>query len=128
MATKTALYRFLLNLFPDTGAEPTFDLDSASMPVPLPALEHLQYTVKQITLAPAADDQAVTFTAAIMLVVVGDGAFGLRLAAGETLLTNSRMHAFVADDEDASVHETSILLTGNGASTVNVTVIIVEKP
>lgn len=84
---------------------------------------------KYIALAAAAADQAVTFTDAVAIILFShDNPFQLRLAGGETLLSNLRCFVIWCDDTDDEAHSTSVLLTGNGASIANLEAIIIEKP
>lgn len=84
---------------------------------------------KRILLAPAADDVEVAFTHACALLIVSrDYPFSLRLAAGETLLTNVRKFELFADDTDDGVLEGPVLLTGNGTNQASLEVWIVELP
>ena len=52
----------------------------------------------------------------------------MRVASGETLLTNLRAFMVWADDTADGILQTSVLVTGNGATTANLTVVVIEKP
>jgi len=125
MATKELALRMILQLREDLGASPEKTLDiQHSLSSFLDATPG-----RMIALAPAAANQALTFTAACALVIVSrDYPFSIRLAADETLITNQRFFVSATDDEDASGLETSVLLTGNGSNTANLEVWIVEMP
>ena len=61
MATKQATLRMILGLRPDIGEDPTYEVDTAALPVPLPALSGWAADkVESLALAPAATDQALT--------------------------------------------------------------------
>lgn len=83
---------------------------------------------KYIALASGASDQAVSFTDAIGVLLVSDTPFSLRLAGGETLLTNLRAFVVWCDDALDGAAQTSVLLSGNGSSVSNIEAIILEKP
>lgn len=125
MATKSATLRTLLTAVNDAGEEPEKSLDESFV-----LASFTDFTPgRRIRLAAAAADQAVTFTDAIALLVVShDYPFSLRLAAAETLLENLRSFLVWADDEDSGVHQTSVLLTGNGTNVADLEVWIIEKP
>lgn len=127
MASPSLTVRLIAELIPDTGADPSCELDTGvSTPLVLDGFD--QWTQHRVTVAPGAADQAVTFTAAIAILVFSDQPISIRLAAAETLVANTRLFAIVADDEVDEVHSTSILLTGNGSTEANVSVWILEKP
>lgn len=84
---------------------------------------------KRVLLAPAAADQALGFTNACALLIVSrDYPFSLRLAAGETLMSNLRKFELFADDTDDGILEGPVLLTGNGTNQASLEVWIVELP
>ena len=131
MATKEAALRIVLQHLNDTGESPEKALDTDIIDqAGLVLSEYTDLTPgRRVLLAAAAADQAITFTNAIALVIVShDNAFKLRLAAGETLLTNLRAFVVWADDEDDAVKATSVLLTGNGVTTADLELWIIEKP
>ena len=129
MATKSATIRVIASLIPDIGEDPTTQIDTGALPVPLPELSGLgAYRVESISLAPAAVDQELLLTEAVAVVIIADAEFSLRLAAGETLQGNLRMWAFQCGDTDAGALTAPILLTGNTISTANLTAIVVERP
>ena len=125
MATKGASLRLVLETVNDTGDTPaksvdeTFDLTSFTDLTP----------GRRIALATTADDQPVAFSDAIGVVVLShDYPFGIRLAAGETLMSNVRLFVVYADDENAGVLTGSFLLTGNGTNVADIEVWLIEAP
>lgn len=85
---------------------------------------------RRLSLAAVAADQAVTFVGAIGLIIIShDNFFKLRLATGETLMTNLRLFVAWASDEDTALASTvNVLLTGNGTTTADIEIWIIEKP
>lgn len=123
MATKSASLRLILEALNDTGEaaekelDTTKDLDSYTDITP----------GRRIALAAAAADQAVAFTDAIGIVLVShDNPFSLRLAAGETLLEDLTVFVVWGSATDDGVHQTSVLLTGNGDNIADIEVWIIE--
>jgi len=129
MATKNAILRLILSFAPDTDEEPSCELDTAQLPVAFPILTGFKVKrIEDIALAAGAADQPLLFTDAIGVIIVSDSAFNLRLAAGETLVENTRLFVVWADDNDDGVLTTSVLLTGNAVSEALLTAYIIEKP
>jgi|DEB0MinimDraft_6_1074348.scaffolds.fasta_scaffold09432_3 hypothetical protein len=122
--TQNAALRIVLELMNDEGSQASQTLDECF------TLSGYTVTRRQVvSLAPAAIDEAVTFTDAIALILVTkDYDFDLRMAAGETLLENLRFFTLWAYDTDEGVHQTSVLLTGNTTNTALVEVWTIEKP
>ncbi len=128
MATKSVTLRSVLNLIPDTGAEPECALDTSAI-APLLLSGFKEEQIRTLKLASADTDIAVAFTAPLVIVLFSDKPFRLRMAAAETLLANTRYFALFADDINDVVHPgASILLTGNGTDEALVRIVIVEKP
>lgn len=128
MATRAASIQAILEFIADVGLSPECAVDTDESPGPFTLTgwdEKLQGTVK---VGPTALDQALTFTDALAIVLVSDQPFDMRLAAGETLLTNQRMFIVWADDTDDGVHQTSVLLTGNTIAQAIVSYFIIEAP
>lgn len=130
MATKELFLRHVLELANDTGDAPEKTLDTDLIPRALKLSGFTDVSPgRRVTVAPDADDQAVSFTAAIAFVAIShDYPFSLRLADGETLIPNLRSFTVFADDEDAAVLEDGVLLTGNGQNAADVEIWIVELP
>ncbi len=129
MATMNATLRLVLQHASDTGEAPEKTLDTDGIDRVGLALRDYEDVMpgRRIRLAAAADDQAVTFTNAVGLVIVShDYPFKLRLAAGETLMENLRAFVVWADDADDGIVQTSCLLTGNGTYAADLEVWIIE--
>lgn len=127
---KTLVNRTVIELANDSGEPPEKSLDTAG--IDRYALLLAGFTDvtpgRRIRLAAAAADQALTFTAAVAIVIVShDYPFSLRLAAGETLLGNLREFKVWCDDTADAAAVTSVLLTGNGDNVADLEVWIVEK-
>jgi len=127
MATPFATFRTIRKTGDDTGARPcTVDSDShPSGPISLSGFK--EWREQTIVLAPGAADQAFTFTDVGAIELLSDYPFSWRAAAGETLWTNTRYFCDIADDVDTGVHQTSILLTGNGEHEAIIKAFVVEK-
>lgn len=84
---------------------------------------------KRLQLAPSAEDVSVTFQGPGLLVIQSrDYPFGIRMAAGETLLSNLRHFSLGGADLTASVHPGgSVLLYGNGENVANLFLRVVES-
>jgi len=79
--------------------------------------------VDKICLEPSAVDQPYAFVDAVALLITSDKPFSLRHAAGEKLLANMRMYAWVADTAAIpGVMQSGILLTGNTANQATLTI------
>lgn len=124
MAVKSAVLRLLLSSIDDTGYDPSKEADAS-----LTLSGYTDITPgRRLTLAAGASDQALSFTEAVGLVIIShDNPFKLRIAAGETLLTNLRRFVLWCDDEDDGARATSVLLTGNGSTPADLEVWIIEK-
>ena len=122
-----ASLRLIAETFPDAGLDPQCQIDTDEHPGPLQLIGFGEDSHETIFLAPAAADQAHTFTAASALVLVSDQPFSLRLASGESLLTNLRMFVLWADDSANAAHSTRVLLTGNGDNTAKIKVLTIEQ-
>jgi hypothetical protein len=131
MATMNSALRIVLQHMNDTGDTAAKSLDTDEIDqagLTLSGYEDLT-PGRRIRLGASAADQAVAFTDALgILIVSHDYPFSLRLAAGETLLTNLRAFVVWADDTDDGVHQTSCLLTGNGSYAADLEAWIIEKP
>lgn len=128
MATKSANFRNVFETIQDIGESPSCDFDEELI---LSGYEQL--THKEIKLAAAAADQAlsVAVAAAAILIFSHDQPFSVRLEAGGVLLTNMRKLELVGDDLDDVAYDgtaTDILLTGNGANEANLEVFIIHLP
>lgn len=92
------------------------------------------YTARKcetLQLGSGAADQAVTFTSPIaFLIKTNDNEFSLRLKAGEQLLLNLRTMLIWCHDEAAKFPTdiTSVLLTGNGSTSSDIEIWVIEKP
>lgn len=131
MPTMNAALRIVTEHMNDTGDSAAKSLDSDQVNRGGLTLSGYEDATpgRRIRLGTAAADQALSFTDAIAIVIVShDYPFSLRLAAGETLLTNLRAFVVWADDTDDGVHQTSCLLTGNGTYAADLEVWIIEKP
>lgn len=125
MATKNISIRTILELRDDTGA-----VESKGFDETLTLSSFLDVTPgRRITLAAAASDQAVTFTAGAALFIYSHtNSFKLRMASGETLMSNLRQFGPVVSNvatNNSTV--TSVLLSGNGSTTADLEIWIVEK-
>lgn len=126
MATTAAL-KIVAEIMADAGLDPQCLIDTDETPGPF-VLEGWTARVDQtIVLLPAAVDQAVSFTDAVGLLLVSDEPFDLRLAAGETLLTNLRAFVLWADSVTDHAHSTSVLLSGKGLATASIQALIIEE-
>jgi len=122
-----ASLKIVAELQADSGLDPQCVLDTDEHPGPFTLSGYDEKTERTLALGPAAADQAVTFTAAAGLIMVSDEPFSLRLAAGETLLTDLRAFVLWSDSVANAVHETSVLLTGNGQHTAAVQMKLIER-
>ena len=121
--------RLLVDFMDDDGQEAAESLDTDRLTGGLVLGDYVAKSVLDLQLGAAAVDQAVTFTAALMLLVVSsDYPFKLRLAAGQAQMPNARLWMVMTDDEDEAAHTTSILLSGNGTNPAQIKVYILEKP
>ena len=129
MATKKLNVQVIAQITPDTGLEPicAVDTDSDAF-APLAITGFTEWRTAEIQLAAAAVDTAFTFTEAVAFLLFADEPISLKLAAGESELTNIRFAGWCADDEDDDVHSTSVLLSNPGASAAQVKVLYLEKP
>lgn len=123
MATRGFDLRILAKLTEDIGATPETTLDKTF------SLSGFKVSQRRdITLAAAADDVAVTFTdVAAMVVFSRDERFSWRLADGETLVTNAMLTVVETDRVTRGTGLDQILLTGNGSTEAHLTVIFIEK-
>jgi len=129
MATKTATLQLILALLADVGEAALTEINSADLPFTIPALQGFTTLLHtELQLASGATDQAVSFTDAVGMFIVSDEPFKLRLAAGEEQLDNLRAWIVWADDTADGIHQTSVLLSGNGLTAANITTYIIEKP
>lgn len=125
MATKNMSLRTILTYLDDIGAtdrspfDETLTLSGYSDATP----------GRRLTLAAAASDQAVTFTSgALVFIFSHDNTFKVRLASGETLMSNLRQFGPVmVNVATNNALSTSILLTGNGTTTADLEIHIIEK-
>jgi len=123
MATKWVNVRIIVTLQDDTGEEPVTSIDETYSQSAF-LVEHVD--TEQI--ATAASDQASLFTDASALIYASkDNSFDLRLAAGETLLEDLVFFAAVSNNVANGVHQTSVLLSGNGINNASVRSVRVEK-
>lgn len=123
--TQSVIARLILQHVSDTGETPEKEYDE-------------EYTLtgfaditpgRRLKLAAAAADQALTFTDVIgILITSRDNPFDLKVGAGETALTNLRSFFVLAEDTDDGVHQTSVLLSGNGSNESNLEIWLIEKP
>ena len=123
--------RLLAEIVAQIGATPGCQIDTDEDPLGGGVLSLngiQQHSVETILVPAAASEQAVTFTDACMVLLIGSGPFDLRRATGETPFTNLRAFLVFADDTDDGVATTSILLDGNGVNQTTISAIIVEKP
>jgi hypothetical protein len=126
-----AALRLLYEMLPSQGASPGCSVDTDADPLGggQLSLEGLDSARNEtILLASGASEQAVTFTDAVAIILIGSGPFSLRRATGETPFTNLRTFVVWADDTNDGVATTSVLLDGNGANQVTIQAIVVEKP
>ena len=129
--TQNAALRIVLQHMADTGESPEQSIDTDKIGRSGFTLSGYDDITpgRRLLLAVDADDQALAFDDAIgVLLVSRDYPFSLRLADGETLMTNLRAWLAFADDTDAGVLQTSVLLTGNGVNAANLEIWIIEKP
>lgn len=123
MATRGFDLRILAKLTEDIGATPETTLDKTFS---LSGFSDSQR--RDITLAAAADDVAVSFTDVAAVVIFSrDERFSWRLADGETLVTNAMITVIETDRITRGTGLDSILLTGNGSTEAHLTVIFIEK-
>ncbi len=125
MATKQLEVRTVIAQRDDIGAVDSKDFDETTT-----LASFLDVTPgRRITLAAAASDTAITFTnAAFFFIRSHTNSFKLRLAAGETLMSNLiQFGPIVSNVATNSSLATSVLLSGNGSTTADLEVWIVEK-
>lgn len=125
MATKRLDARVILSLFDDTGESPAKGFDET-----LSLSSFLDVTPgRRLTLAASADDQAFTFTSGAFLVIYSHtNSFKVRMAAGETLMSNLRLFGPVmVGAATNNALSTSVLLSGNGSTTADLEIWVVEK-
>lgn len=129
MAAPYAALRLIAEFFNDVGEEAADEIDTGQLPSPLPLLSVTDRNAKRHTLANGATDEALTFTSAVALIIVTtDYPFTVKRASGETAWTNVRSFCVWADDTDAAVATTSVLLSGNGANDAHLLIWVIEKP
>lgn len=127
---QSAAFRFLADLLSDLGRDPSFHLDTDEDERPL-RLEGFKECVQQKKVVLPADvDVSITIPDDIIaLVVYSSEPIQMRLAAGETQLTNLRLFTAIADDElDEIMAAGAILLTGNTTNEAVVRIIYLVKP
>jgi hypothetical protein len=124
---RTVGLRILTELVDAAGLDPC-TMDSDEWPGPLSLTRWKVKREETIVVAAAASDQAFTFTAGLLLILLSDEPFALRLAAGETLLENLRAFVVCGADEDTSSISTSVLLSGNGDNETIVKALLIEMP
>jgi len=124
MATKTLTTRSITSLANDTGHADEKDFDES-----LTISGFSDVTPgRRIKLAAAADDYVLSFTAGSYVHIFShDNGFKVRLASAETLSGLLREFKIVAQNATNTALSTSILLTGNGTTTADLEVWIVEK-
>jgi len=122
--------RLLASLYADAGLAAEKELDTDDLPSsagPIVLTGFQEWAIKKVTLAVSVTDQAVTFTAAVLIILLSDEPITVRLAAGETQLPNTRLFVVAADDSDDHVHSTSVLLSNPGANEAHVEAWFIEK-
>lgn len=130
-ATMNAAFRLVLQHMNDTGESPEKTLDTDLLDrsgLVLSGYEDIT-PGKRIRLTPAAADQAVTFTDALLVAIISrDYPFSWRAGLGETLFENVRFMVVGGYDTTAGVAQTSVLLSGNGTNEADLEIWIIEKP
>ena len=124
MATKSLSTRTIVTIENDVGdiSEKGFDetLSQSGFSDVTPG--------RRLSLAAAADDQVLSFTAGSYLKIFShDNGFKIRFASGETLSGLLRSFEIVATNATNGALTTSVLLTGNGSSVSDLEIWIVEK-
>ena len=119
------IFRFIIEHLNNPGESADKRFDDCAF---LTGLQDLVASRRLVLLA-AAVNQALTFTApaAIFIFSRNGQRFNLRMASGETLITNLKAFSLVSDDITRGVATTSLLLTGNGVNNSDLEIWIVEK-
>jgi hypothetical protein len=127
--TPSLALRLILQYIADTGEAPSKEIDTQASPTPLVLDSFTDITPgRKLKLSPSADDQSLSFTNAAVLVIYShDYPFGLRLADGETLVSNLRLFQFALDDVASAGLAGPVLLTGNGQNQADLEIWIVES-
>ncbi len=125
MSSPAVTVRLIVESQQDTGDVADKKLDIATI---LQGTGLTDYTPgRRLKLGAAAADQALTFTAGSLIIIVSrDNPFKVRLAAGGTLTGLLKIFAVVASDDDETALSTSVLLTGNGDTAAELEIWIVE--
>jgi len=127
--SKSASNRGIVDFLDDAGNKASESLDTDRLTGGLVLSGYTAHSVASIYLLSGDTDLAVTFTNAIGLLIVSeDNEFSLRLAGGETLLTDIRKLEVWGHVSTKKVASTSVLLTGNGVTPSKLKVYIIEKP
>lgn len=126
-AIQQATLRQIVTLLDDAGQEGCDAIDTGTDPFGPITIQGYKIASRSTVVLPVgAVDKFLGFVDATMLVLYGSGRFSLRLAAGETLLTNLRLFAVAGQENDEGVISSSVLITAVETSEVTLRVVVVE--
>lgn len=127
--SRSAALELLAEVQDATGIDPSVVIDTQDWPGPLTIEGWKRKREVTIPLAAAATDEAFALNDAIVVLLVSDQPFYLRLAAGETQLGPMRAFLVWGKDELTAASPTvSFLLSGNDTNEAIIRGLVLELP